>query len=119
MLTNQNCTPVQKGEAAINENDARSMLGQTPGWALAEKGKAIFRKFTFNNFDEAYALAQKIAKIAQEQNHHPDINFGWGYVKVRLMTHDIGGLSKNDFIMAAKINVITGLPRDPGPKPMS
>jgi 4a-hydroxytetrahydrobiopterin dehydratase len=106
MLANQSCVSVSKEEKPINENDARSMLGQIEGWALAEKGKAIFRKFTFSNFDEAYALAQKIASIAQQQNHHPDINFGWGYVKVRLMTHDIGGLHKNDFVMAYKINSI-------------
>lgn len=80
------------------------MLGQVPGWALAHGGTAIFRKFTFPDFDNAFALAGKIAKIAQEENHHPDINFGWGYVKVRLMTHDVGGLHKNDFIVAAKIN---------------
>jgi len=106
MLANQQCVAVSKEEKPITEIDARSMLGQVEGWALAEKGKAIFRKFTFKDFDEAYGLAQKIATLAQQQNHHPDINFGWGYVKVRLMTHDVGGLHKNDFILAAKINSI-------------
>lgn len=80
------------------------MLGQLEGWALAHGGKAIFRKFVFKDFDSAYELAKKIAKVAQEQNHHPDIGFGWGYVKIKLTTHDIGGLHKNDFIVAAKIN---------------
>jgi 4a-hydroxytetrahydrobiopterin dehydratase len=106
MLAKQKCSSAKSGEA-INEKDARSMLGQVPGWALAHGGTAIFRKFTFADFDQAYALAQKIAQIAQEENHHPDINFGWGYVKVRLMTHDIGGLHKNDFIIAAKINELS------------
>ncbi len=106
MFNSQNCISVNKEEKPIAEKDARSMLGHLEGWALAEKGKAIFRKFTFKDFDEAYSLAQKIAILAQEQNHHPDINFGWGYVKVRLMTHDIGGLHKNDFILAYKINEI-------------
>jgi 4a-hydroxytetrahydrobiopterin dehydratase len=104
MLAKQNCAAVKPGETAIPENDARSLLGQVPGWALAQGGKAIFRKFTFPDFDSAFALAGKIAAVAQQQNHHPDISFGWGYVKVRLMTHDIGGLHKNDFIMAARIN---------------
>ena len=104
MLAKQNCASVKPGETAIPEKDAKSMLGQVQGWALAHGGKAIFRKYSFPDFDSALELANKIAAIAKEQNHHPDISFGWGYVKVRLMTHDIGGLHKNDFIVAAKIN---------------
>ena len=104
MLTKQKSAPVQKGETAIPEKDAKSMLGELQGWALAHGGTAIFRKFTFKDFDSALALANKIAVIAQKENHHPDIGFGWGYVKVKLTTHDVGGLHKNDFIVAAKIN---------------
>ncbi len=104
MLSKQNCVTVEKGETAISEKDAKAMLGQLGGWALAHGGKAIFRKYSFPDFDNALSLANKIAAIAQKENHHPDIGFGWGYVKVRLMTHDVGGLHKNDFIMAAKIN---------------
>ena len=104
MLSKQNCVTVKSGEAAISEKDVKAMLGQVNGWALAHGGKAIFRKFTFKDFDSALALANKIAAIAQKENHHPDIGFGWGYVKVKLTTHDVGGLHKNDFIMAAKIN---------------
>jgi 4a-hydroxytetrahydrobiopterin dehydratase len=106
MLSKQNCAAVQKGETAISEKDAKAMLGQLGGWALAHGGKAIFRKYSFPDFDSALLLANKIAEIAQKENHHPDISFGWGYVKVRLMTHDAGGLHKNDFIVAAKINEI-------------
>lgn len=104
MLSKQNCVAAQKGETAIPEKDAKAMLGQLGGWALAHGGTAIFRKYTFPDFDSALLLANKIAEIAQKENHHPDIGFGWGYVKVRLMTHDVGGLHKNDFIVAAKIN---------------
>ena len=106
MLTKQNCVVVKSGETAISEKDAKAMLGQVTGWALAHGGTAIFRKYTFPDFDSAFDLAKKIAAVAQEQNHHPDISFGWGYVKIRLMTHDVGGLHKNDFIMAEKINAL-------------
>jgi 4a-hydroxytetrahydrobiopterin dehydratase len=107
MLANKTCTPVSKGAAYMDAKVVPAMLGQVPGWALAEKQKAIFRKFTVADFDSAYALAQSIARIAQEQNHHPDINFGWGFVKCRITTHAVGesgGLSENDFILAAKIS---------------
>lgn len=104
MLSKQNCVAVKSEDGAISEKDIKAMLGQVQGWALAHGGKAIFRKYILSDFDSALLLANKIAAIAQGQNHHPDISFGWGYVKIRLMTHDVGGLHKNDFIMAAKIN---------------
>lgn len=104
MLSKQNCVAVESGETALTEKQAKPILGQVSGWALAHGGKAIFRKYSLPDFDSALVLANKISAIAQEQNHHPDIGFGWGYVKVRLMTHSVNGLHKNDFIMAAKIN---------------
>lgn len=104
MLTHKDCTPCQGGALPYTLDVATSLLQETPGWALAHGGTAIFRKYVFKDFDQAFDLAKKIAAIAQEQNHHPDISFGWGYVKVRLMTHAINGLHENDFILAAKIN---------------
>ena len=106
MFTKQNCTTVKSDEKAIIDKDAKAMLGQVSGWALAHGGTAIFRKYILPDFDSAFTLAKKIAAIAQEQNHHPDISFGWGYVKVRLMTHAVNGLHKNDFILAEKINAL-------------
>lgn len=104
MLATKHCTPCQQGGAPLAEPEAKVLLAQTPGWALAHGGTAIFRKYVLKDFDSAYALAQKVAALAQAENHHPDISFGWGYVKLRLMTHAIGGLHENDFILAAKIN---------------
>jgi 4a-hydroxytetrahydrobiopterin dehydratase len=104
MLAKQNCVAVKSGEVAIAEKEVKTLLGQVAGWALAHGGTAIFRKYVLPDFDSAFLLANKIAAIAQKQNHHPDISFGWGYVKIRLMTHDVNGLHKNDFIVAARIN---------------
>ena len=106
MLAKKTCTKTIPGTLPLEPVVLKALLGQVPGWALAEKEKAIFRKFIFPDFDQAFAFASKIAAIAQEQNHHPDINFGWGYVKCRISTHDAGGLHENDFIVAAKINAL-------------
>lgn len=108
MLTNQPCVAVEAGAVPMTEGNAKSLLGQVEGWALAQGGKAIFRKYTFPDFDGALACAQRIAALAQAENHHPDISFGWGYVKLRLMTHSLKGLHKNDFILATKINALMG-----------
>ena len=107
MLSSQKCTPCQGKDSLASHDDITQFLKETPGWALAHGGVAIFRKYIFPDFDTAYAFAGKVAALAQEQNHHPDIAFGWGYVKLKLWTHAIGGLHANDFIMAAKINTLS------------
>jgi 4a-hydroxytetrahydrobiopterin dehydratase len=75
---------------------------QTPGWEIGEK--SIERTFRFKNFVAAMDFANKITAIAEEENHHPDLHISWGKVRVELSTHSVGGLSINDFIVAAKIN---------------
>lgn len=82
------------------------MLKKVPGWELANGGKAIKRRFEFKNFKQALAFVNKVGEIAEAEDHHPDISFGWGYAEFLLWTHAIGGLHENDFIMASKINAI-------------
>ena len=106
MLEKKNCVPCKMGDAALAPLVIKSFLGKVPGWALADKEKAIFRKWVLADFDTAFALASQIAAVAKEQNHHPDVNFGWGFVKCRISTHAVGGLTENDFIVAAKINAL-------------
>ena len=72
--------------------------------ALLDDGQRIEREFQRKNFKEALALVDRIGALAEEEGHHPDLTFGWGYVTVSLHTHKIKGLHENDFIMAAKIN---------------
>ena len=62
------------------------------------------KKYTFKNFLESQNFVNEISKISEEEGHHPDIMFGWGYVKINITTHAIEGLSENDFILAAKID---------------
>ncbi len=85
--------------------EAESNLKEVSGWSLFEDGVLkIKRSFKFKDFTEALIFVNKVSKIAEEEDHHPDISFGWGKAEVTLYTHAVGGLSENDFILAAKIN---------------
>lgn len=84
-------------------------LKYTPGWTSPD-GKNIKREFTFKNFKGAMAFVIKVAKLAEAEGHHPDIYIFYDLVRLELSTHAIGGLSENDFILAAKINEIAGAP---------
>jgi 4a-hydroxytetrahydrobiopterin dehydratase len=103
-LTEKTCVPCRGGVPPLGEDEAKSFLAQTPGWELREQGKQIERTYKFKNFREALRFVDEVGGLAEEEGHHPDITFGWGYATVSLHTHKIKGLHKNDFIMAAKIN---------------
>ena len=73
-------------------------------WKLSENNDLISRRFELNNFAEALELVNKIGELAENQQHHPDINLGWGYVEIYLSTHDIGGISDKDITLAQAID---------------
>ena len=87
-------------------DESAALLEQTPGWTIAPDGLSLSRTYEFKNFVEAMDFANKITPIAESEGHHPDLTIKWGSVAITLMTHAIGGLSENDFILAAKINEI-------------
>ena len=66
----------------------------------------LLKEFKFENFVNAQDFVNKVGKIAENEGHHPDIWFGWGYVKIKIFTHAINGLAESDFILAAKIDKI-------------
>lgn len=105
-LTKKHCVPCEakSGIEPFNAEQANEYLKEVPGWELADDQKSIGRSFKFANFAEALEFVTKIGQVAEEEGHHPDIEFGWGYAKIKIATHAIGGLSENDFILAAKIN---------------
>ena len=77
------------------------------GWDVIKNNNKIFylnKKFKFNNFLESQNFIDKVGKISENEGHHPDISFGWGYAEIKITTHAIEGLSENDFILAAKID---------------
>ena len=86
--------------------EATALLTHLSGWALARDFKNISKQFKFRDFVGAMEFANKITPIAESEGHHPDLYIGWGKVRVELTTHAIGGLSENDFILAAKIDTL-------------
>lgn len=90
----------------MSPEETAAMLGEIEGW-LQEDNKKIVREFQFKNFVQAVDFINRIADVAEYEDHHPDIFLhDYKYVRVELMTHAIKGLSRNDFIVAAKINGI-------------
>lgn len=104
-LANKKCKACELGEGKLSPADVEAMLTHTPKWT-AVKNHEIFREFKFKNFAEALAFVNKVGAIAEAEGHHPDISFGWGYVRITLFTHAVDGLSEIDFILAAKIDKI-------------
>ncbi len=107
-LTQMKCVPCQGGIPPLPRDQAERLLAETPGWTLNDEATQIRRRFAFANFAEALAFVDKVGQLAEYQDHHPDITFGWGYAEILFFTHKIKGLHQNDFIMAAKVNEIFG-----------
>jgi 4a-hydroxytetrahydrobiopterin dehydratase len=108
-LREKKCVPCEGGVPAISPNEAIEYIKATPEWTLADDSKSISRKVNCKHFVEAIELLNRIADVAESQQHHPDLHLtGYRKVRIDLMTHAIGGLSENDFIVAAKIDEILG-----------
>ena len=104
-LTQKHCEPCEGNTHPMTRPEAESYLRQTPGWEMDASGKLISRSYRVKNFMTAVRFIQDIAGIAEAENHHPDLHLpGYHNVKIDLSTHAIGGLSENDFIVAAKVN---------------
>ena len=95
--------PCNAGTPRLSPDEARAEAGglESEGWTIGET--ALERTFEFRNFNAAFGLATRVALLAEREGHHPDLEIGWGRLRVRLTTHAIGGLSRNDLVMAAKI----------------
>lgn len=105
-LAQKKCVPCEVGGAPLTLAEAESLRTQTPQWMLDGESKKISRLFSFPDFAQALAFANKIGEIAEAEGHHPDLYVAWGKARVELWTHAVGGLSENDFIMASKIDQI-------------
>lgn len=106
MLANQKCVPCEGGIPplkGVELNNLKTQLDQeAPGWELLN-AKHLRKSFTFPDFRAALKFVNKVGAIAEREGHHPNIEFGWGFVRVLLWTHAIDGLSDSDFFLAAKI----------------
>ncbi len=93
-----------KGIKPFDKIKAEEYLSQIPEWILAEDGKQISRAYKFKDFIGAINFVNRVAEIAESEGHHPDIHINYNKVRLELSTHAIGGLSENDFIVAAKVD---------------
>ena len=107
-LAQKRCLPCEGGVEACSFEQSAGFLKQLQGWELSEDGKRIRKDWKLKNFMEGIRFFEKVAKIAEEEMHHPDLHLeGYRHVWMEIWTHAIGGLSENDFILAAKIDAAT------------
>ncbi len=105
-LSDKTCVPCEGGVAALTATEAEALMAQLdPEWELDMSGGGVLtRRMAFKGFAKAVYTANLAVFLADREGHHPDIRFGWGYCDIQYTTHDIGGLSENDFICAAKFD---------------
>lgn len=111
-LTQKHCVPCEGGTPPLPNEREDELHTQVPDWLLLrDEGTTTVHKlrkqFTFKTFLEAIAFVNKVAPIAEEEGHHPDMYIFYNKVQLDLYTHAVGGLSENDFIVAAKVNTLT------------
>jgi 4a-hydroxytetrahydrobiopterin dehydratase len=102
ILADEKCRRPQAGDPPLTEAEARTLAAETPAWTLAEK--SIERQWKFAGFLEAMDFVNRVADLAEEEGHHPDIAISYSTVRLTLSTHKVGGLTRNDFVLAAKID---------------
>ena len=111
-LLKKKCVPCEGGAIAFDLSEIHKYQKKVDGWEIIKNNKNIYfleKKFTFKNFLESQKFINKVGAISEEEGHHPEISFGWGYAKINITTHAIEGLSENDFILAAKIDKSTNV----------
>ena len=101
-LAARHCTPLKGVAHKLPESQARQWLVALPGWELVEDGAAITKTFKFDDYYRTMAFVNALAFVAHREDHHPDLGVHYNRCVVRYSTHDVGGLSVNDFICAAK-----------------
>ena len=106
-LTRKRCVPCEGGVPALSRAEAQALARNFEGWAIDPDAKRISRSWTMKNFMAGIDFFNKIAALAEEEGHHPDLHLeGYRNLKIVLWTHAVGGLTENDFILAAKINLL-------------
>jgi 4a-hydroxytetrahydrobiopterin dehydratase len=104
-LTQKKCLPCEGGVPAYSLEEAKAQLAKLDGWRLTHDGRRIRRDWTVKNFMAGLDFFNRVAQLAEDENHHPDLHLeGYRKLSIEIWTHAIGGLSENDFILAAKID---------------
>lgn len=103
-LKEKHCKPCEEGTKPLNTEEIKELKKKVRNDWKVINDKKIKKKYPFENFKRGMAFAQNVALLADKEDHHPDMCIHYSSVEVELSTHSIGGLSENDFIMAAKID---------------
>lgn len=113
-LAGKTCVPCRGGVPPMTQPNAEEMLAAVPDWKLEQNATRLTRRFEFEDFRKAMEFVNRVADVAEEEQHHPDIAIHWNKVDLVLWTHKIGGLHENDFILAAKVDQLLEKPRATG-----
>lgn len=105
-LARARCAPRRGIEHRLNEARIRELQPEVPGWDLVEDGRALSRAFAFKDYYRTMSFVNALAHLANAEDHHPDLSVHYDRCVVRFSTHDVGGLSENDFICAAKTDLL-------------
>ncbi len=106
-LTRRHCAPCEGGIPALSAEEVRDHLGALPAWKLTADGRRIRREWRVKDFATALDFFNRVGQIAEAEDHHPDLHLeGYRNVAIEIWTHAVGGLTQNDFILAAKIDTL-------------
>jgi 4a-hydroxytetrahydrobiopterin dehydratase len=111
-LLQKKCVPCEGGVIPFDISEIHKYQKKVDGWDILKNEKKIFylyKKYKFKNFLESQIFINRVGEISENEGHHPDILFGWGYAEIKITTHAIEGLSENDFILAAKIDQLSNV----------
>jgi 4a-hydroxytetrahydrobiopterin dehydratase len=104
-LVGKKCVPCEGGVPKFSPDDAKAQIEKLPGWRLTHDGERIRKDWVVKNFMAGIDFFNSVAKLAESEGHHPDLHLeGYRKLAIEIWTHAIGGLSENDFILAAKID---------------
>ena len=108
-LADKKCIPCEGNIPPFDKSEIHKYLKKVDGWDVKndkDENYYLIKEFSFKDFNESQKFVNKVGDVAEKENHHPDISFGWGYCRVKIFTHAIKGLAESDFILAAKIDKI-------------
>ena len=104
-LSEKHCVPCHGGVPRLAGEEITPLLAQLDGWEVVDEHH-LSKEYKFKNFADALAFVNSVGGVAEAEGHHPDIEFGWGYARLKIYTHAIDGLSESDFILAARIDAV-------------
>ena len=108
-LSKKKCVPCEGNIPAFDYNEIHKYLKKVDDWELKkneENNFFLIKEFKFENFKQSQNFVNNVGEIAENEGHHPDISFGWGYAKIKIFSHAINGLAESDFILASKIDKV-------------